>query len=240
MKKFTDKLTIILVILLSTYILTVTFPQPLFKYHIEYKNFKVYSNQKLDNNIYNILDNVNNKLKISKIYTDKIHYRLFICNNYTKYTYFANINHNSLGITLPLIGHIFIPNTDIKNNLTISNINSKRSLDSIIAHEATHKLLENKYGFIKSRFMTTWKEEGYCDYIAHTSTFNIQEGIKIFKNNQDNNSNEYKYFIYRLRMTYLLNVKKENLDNILNTKYDLNILDNEIKDNLDKINLINN
>ena len=88
--------------------------------------------------------------------------------------------------------------------------------------------------------MTTWKEEGYCDYIAHTSTFNIQEGIKIFKNNQDNNSNKYKYFIYRLRMTYLLNVKKESLDNILNTKYDSKTLDNEIKDNLDKINLINN
>jgi len=220
-----------LVLLAMVYLLTIIFPQLFFKQKIEYKNFTVYSDTQLNENINKILDEVNVKLESSELYTDKLHYNLYICNNFLKYKYFANIRYDSLAITMPLTNNIFIGNTDIKKDLVFADRQeyNKRSLSSVIVHEAIHRLISSEYGVIRSLFMTTWKKEGYCDYIANTTSFDINKGLEIFKNNENNETTTFKYFLWRLRISYLINLKNQDFNTILKTEYDPGALDREIK-----------
>ncbi len=40
--------------------------------------------------------------------------------------------------------------------------------------------------------MPEWKEEGFCEYIAGASSFDVQEGLRLFAANQNDPSASYR------------------------------------------------
>lgn len=230
MKKIIKKtLTGILVL----YILTILFPQFLFANKLEHSNFTVYyHSDKIDiDEIKKVIDKSTELIKESEIYESSINQKLFVTNNYLEFSYFSPLSRNSFAVNYPITQNIFLTKSSFLNNKIERNgkSNNVRSLSSVIAHETTHSLLENKLGFLKNKRLEHWKTEGYCDFIAKESSFDESEGFEIFCNNDKNDSYSYNYFKYRLYTEYILTDLKVGLDSFLTDDFDTENLNNQIK-----------
>jgi len=128
---------------------------------------------------------------------------------------------------------IFVANADVVNNVAYSGhaTNNKRTLSGVIAHEAGHVLLAKKFGAISHRyFLPTWKVEGYCDYLAQDSSFDEENGIKCILLGQVPDSHSFRYFLWRKRVEYLIEVKRMDLDSVFRDNPVLLDLDKEVSE----------
>ena len=108
--------------------------------------------------------------------------------------------------------------------------NNKRTLSGVIAHETVHSLLENKLGLLKYKLLPSWKNEGYCDFIANESSFNKQKGVKEICNDTENTDiPSFKYFKYRMITEYLFEERKVTLEKFLDEDFDLENINNNLK-----------
>ena len=78
----------------------------------------------------------------------------------------------------------------------------------------------------------TWKEEGYCEYIAEESSFGFEKGLNLFMQEKKVTGNSYDYFKYRLYVQYLIDFKKMSIDEIFEKKFNINKLEAEIRANI--------
>lgn len=126
------------------------------------------------------------------------------------------------------------------------NLHARR-LSDILAHELMHSYLYKKLGFIRFKKMMiyeNWKSEGFSDYIANSSSLDIEDGKRIFIENGEKQAEieasrdiwKYVYFYFKSRMKvdYLLSYKKMSFDDFINTKFDEQKLENEIREALQK------
>ncbi len=60
-----------------------------------------------------------------------------------------------------------------------SQIAGERSLSGVIAHERTHTLIRRRFGVLADRAYPTWVREGYCDFVAGSSTLSDQQAAAL-------------------------------------------------------------
>lgn len=232
-----------IVVILIIYACIMISPQIFFNRSINYKNFLVHYNGEINKkSVFSLLDKVNNSLQIIDSYENDININVFICNNFNLYRLFTPLSPNSFAINTPIGDKIIYAKVDFKNDTVYTNNANKSSFSKTLVHEITHTISKKKFGAIQtwfSPFINTrvnilgmtlvpkWKNEGYAEYIAKHSSFDIDEGISIFVNNINVDSESYRYFTYRLYMTFLLDVKGETIEEVVNNKYNLEKLKEE-------------
>lgn len=207
-------------VILAVYCLILVFPQFLFAHEVSYKNFNVYSRQLLDENIKRVLNSAEAHLIKSPIYNKDFQENIFIADSFGLYK-FLTIKGNSMGSTIPVIGHSRINKSDIDNDLVFRNSEppNSRSLSGVIAHETMHNQLREKFGLVKYMRMPKWKDEGYCEYVAGETTLSFEEGGKLWKANP-NDSSKYDYFKYHQMVKYLLDDEKLSVEELFNRDFD--------------------
>jgi hypothetical protein len=206
--------------LLIIYFGLIIYPNFLFGHSLKYKNFNVYSTQPLGDSTESVLDKVELKLSVSEIYDQNQTHNIYLCNNYTLYTFLAPLSRKAFACNYPLINNIFIANSDIEKNETFKNDEMDkytRQLSALISHEATHTLIENKIGFWKFKNLSSWKNEGYCDYVAYGQTDDWKEGMEFLIKNKNDVKPGTDYRKYYIAVNYLMTIKKMTFDNILST-----------------------
>jgi hypothetical protein len=171
MKKIVTGTILILLVIISGIGTIVLFPQPLFANKLEYKNFKVYSNQEIDEKIKATLDNALSLVKESELHDPAYEYDVFISYN----TFYNNIDDKVLGrgpAARATDNNLVIKvKIDVEKNLFFPTFyqSCEGNLTSLIAHEMIHCLQTHKYGKLKfSPFHhpELWKLEGYPEYIS--------------------------------------------------------------------------
>jgi hypothetical protein len=122
---------------------------------------------------------------------------------------------------MPLIGNVMVNKIDIADDTVFRNAetDNQRSLSGVIAHEVTHTLIENKFGWANSLNTPGWKKEGYCEYIAGETTIAFAEGARRWKENPDDDS-KYLYFKYHQMVRYLLDDEKISVEELFNRNFD--------------------
>src|SRR5689334_9743921 len=129
----------------------ILFPERLFAHKLSYKEFTVYSNNKIDDNIKAVLDAASALLQKSELNDPGYNYNIILCNN----SFYNTIDNKILG-TGPaararLHNIIIKVRIDPEKNQafptfpTVCTIN----LPYMIAHEMTHCLQANKYSLLK-------------------------------------------------------------------------------------------
>ncbi|HSK72445.1 MAG TPA: hypothetical protein VK892_12150 [Pyrinomonadaceae bacterium] len=218
-----------LLTIVGAYFLTICFPQYLFAHEVAHKNFKIYSREPMGENIYKILDDAETRLSKSTIYDAEISRRVFLTNSHGFYTFLSNKAFRSFANSVPLINNILVNKSDTANDLVYLNRpqNNKRSLSGVIAHEVTHLFIRKKLGNLSGFTLPTWKNEGYCEYIAGDTTITFEEGVKLWKENPNDDS-KYRYFKYHLRIKYLLETEKLTIDDVFNQDFDERDLDAKV------------
>lgn len=220
--------------LILSYFLLICFPHLLFANKLNYKNFSVYyhSNDINKEELKLVLDKSENLLKKTELFKKGISQDIFICNGYSEFTFFALLSRKAFAVNYPISQNIFITKSSISQNYIIRNgkENNKRTLSGVIAHETVHSLLENKLGLLKYKLLPSWKNEGYCDFIANESSFNKQKGVKEICNDTKNtDSPSFKYFKYRMITEYLFEERKVTLEKFLDEDFDLENLNQILK-----------
>lgn len=215
-------------------LLVICFPQAYyFDDHIEYKNFHVYYDKKIPDQIYPILDTVDDLIRKSDFYDPELKFNIFLRSDVQKYTTFPfQFPDDCTGWTIPLIKNVFLHKADCVTNTSYNHLGHERTLSTILAHELTHVLVENQY-FLQSRmayfdkenvspFGALWKEEGYAEYIAGGSPIKLEEGLKILNNQAlPGYAPHVEYFKYWLAVRYLMEKKQMTFKEILDSKLKL-------------------
>jgi hypothetical protein len=230
-------LTLLTLILL--YFALLFYPNPLFAYHVNYHHCAVYSDQPIDGNIKNIIDDVTLRLSKSELYDSGIHFQIFICNEQWRFMLLNQGNKKSTGITeTHLTRHIYFRQCDIANNKIIPRAGAKftytdRPLAYYFAHEMTHVLQSHYTGRFSLKKTPAWLQEGYADYIGKSGNFDFDENLKLLRQNApelDPKQGLYSY--YQLLVTYLLDKKKLSIKSL----YQNIPKENEIKNKILRLN----
>lgn len=227
---------LLFVLTLATIIL---YPQPLFANKVEYRQFNVYSNEKIGHEIESVLDSVLSLVRKSELYDSACKVDLFLAYN----TFFNKIDDNVLGYGPAARttdnNLVFKVRVDINKNLAYPVFPKpcEVSFTYLIGHEMVHCLQAHKYGireFNPFKHPPLWKLEGYPEYVARQKfsepTENLQKEIERFierKRKQtdfrflteDNGCETPEYYYKgRLMTEYLMNVRHLTYDQLLRDK----------------------
>lgn len=222
---------------ISGLVTIVFFPEPLFAHKIEHGQFNVYSNDKIDNEIKDILDNAVNLVKSSELYDQTYTFDIFLSYN----SFFNKLDDKILGhgpsgratdnnITIKVA-------VEIKNNLFFPTFYQKceGNLTYLLAHEVIHCLQHNKYGKLKFnpfRHPELWKLEGYPEYVSRrtkllASNYNLVNEIERYIDLESKATDIWMsieeggckapnyYYKSRLMTEYLIDIKHFTYDKIL-------------------------
>lgn len=117
--------------------------------------------------------------------------------------------------------------------------NNIRTLSGVISHETTHTLVRNYLGLLPYLFVSKWKNEGYCDYIADESSYPFDKGMEEFCRHQNDKSPSFEYFKFRLYIKYLIENHKLSIKKILSMNFNISTLDNNTRNFICKKNANN-
>ncbi|GHT10586.1 hypothetical protein AGMMS4956_02160 [Bacteroidia bacterium] len=205
------------------YVILIAYPNPFFEYSYKYKNFKIHSTHLLGDSIDSILDRATNHLYCSEINTDVTH-NIYFCNSFARYSFFAPISRRAFAVNYPIFNTIFIAKCDIANDSVYKNNikdNYTKKLSGTIAHEATHTLIKEKIGLRRFIMLPKWKNEGYCEYIAHNNANATKEAKEYLIVNKNNHKLGADYRRYYYAVAYLIEIEKMSFDDIVTTNLSL-------------------
>ena len=69
-------------------------------------------------------------------------------------------------------------------------------MHTVLAHESMHQIMAGKLGLLTYIRLPTWKNEGYCEYIAERPSFNIDQGVKLVRNGKVDGPPAFRYLTY--------------------------------------------
>jgi len=216
------RLEYVFLALFLAYFLTIAFPQYLFANHVTHGKFQVYSRQPFDENIDRVLDSAEARLVKSPLYDESAARRVFLTDSHNFYYFLSNKSFRSFGSSVPLLDNILINRSDIAGDRVFMDraVRNNRSLSGVIAHEVTHHFIRKKFGIWRSMFsIPTWKNEGYCEYVAVDTTIAFADGVKLWQENPSNDST-YAYFKYHQMVKYLLDDEKISVEELFNRDFD--------------------
>ena len=241
MKKITKKIitgTLLLVITFISGVITlVLYPQPLFANKLEYKNFRVYSNNKISTDVKGILDNAETIIVKSELNDPSYNYDIFLAYN----SLYNSIDNTLLGTgpsARSIDNNVVVKiRIDPKRNTAFATFHKECEVDltHLIAHEMVHCLQAHKYGKIKFNpfwHPEMWKLEGYPEYISKQMNRKDNDDLVNEINNYTDLKSKSKdgwiltsdgncsvpeiYFKSTLMMKYLIDVNHLSYDKILN------------------------
>lgn len=230
--------TLTVIVAFSGLLTILLFPQPLFAHKVEHKQFAIYSNDKITDDIIPLLDNAMALVEKSEINDPNYKFDILLAYNSLSnelddkllgYGPSARATDNNITIKVEI---------DAKRNLFFPTFHGKcqGNLTFLLAHEMIHCLQANKYGVIKFnplRHPEMWKLEGYPEYIArqpkltacdYNLASEIDRYIELERKStdiwiaiEDGACEAPKYYYKgRLMVEYLMDIKHWSYDKILN------------------------
>ena len=204
--------------LVATYVLLLCFPQVLFAHQVTYRNFTVYSRQPLDQSVYVMLDKVEARLATSEINNTQVRRKIFLTNSqrlYSMLSLYLDANSFGKGFGILPTNNVFINEADVARDLVFRKAPAfnQRSLSEVVAHEVTHLLIREKFGYVKNVTMPAWKREGYAEYVSGGTTIDYATGVNLWKTNPQNDRG-YQYFKYYMLVKYLMDHDKLTVEQL--------------------------
>ena len=168
-----------------------------------------------------VVAKANERLARVPFYSAEKTRQIYLTGGPKMYALLSHKAYRSFANSVPFINNIMINKTDVPADRVIMNreFNNSRSLSGVIAHEVTHLATRERYGTVAASMMPTWKNEGYCEYIAGDTTIPIEEGIRRWRENPNDDTN-YRYIKYQLMVRYLLEKQQITVDELFTQAFD--------------------
>jgi hypothetical protein len=160
------------------------FPQPMFAYTFEHRNYEIWSDRPIDPAITQVLDDATRRLETSRFYDPNKPIRLFFCNEGWRMRLYTGAV-GGVADTL-LTRNIYLRQADIPGNRIIPPHGrladaAERPLSYFIAHEATHIMQSRAFGRLLNLRYPTWLIKGHADSVAKAGDFDFDENRRLLK-----------------------------------------------------------
>lgn len=157
-------------ILVFFYILLYLWPYPTFAHSISYRQFKIYSDNNINNELLKpIIDRAVNLASKSDVYDSTITVKILLPESKLKYGILSLMYFRTIGFTNPFTKNVIISLPDLSLNRAYidKSRNNYRSLDELIAHELCHIYQYKVLGYYSLVTLPIWIKEGYPEYISN-------------------------------------------------------------------------
>ncbi len=155
--------------------------------------------------------------------------RIYLTSSTREFGWFALHNRQALGVSVEEFGSTFLPAADPASNTVRSSRNrfNVRQLSQVIAHERMHLLLAHHFGLIRIHLSPTWKQEGYCEYVAGGHSIGSEaDGLRLLTEGTEI-APGIDYFRDYLRVKYLIEQRHVTVDEVFARSFDTAALDRE-------------
>jgi hypothetical protein len=188
------------------YFALICFPQPLFAYNVSAKGVTVYSRVPLPAETATRIDEALSLVRQSELAVPGRSERIFVCDQPWLFHLFAPISRGAFGISYPVSDNIFVAPSDLSRNVCRSSApdHNRRTFSTVAAHEITHGLIRQRLGLLRGILLASWINEGYSDYVARESSFPEEEGLRNLREDKDDASGSFRYFVYRQMVRHLV------------------------------------
>lgn len=155
-----------------------------FPYQRSVGGTRVYSEEPISDAITPVISVSNAKLEKSEIFEPGALRRpIFLTNGGLRWDILSIGAPHSFGLTRPAGENVVINRSnaalDKVWNGSGSSITGVRSLTAVVTHERTHVLIRAHFGAFVDRIYPAWAREGYCDYIAGSSTLSDTQATEL-------------------------------------------------------------
>ena len=219
------------------YVLLLAFPAPLFRYRMDYRQFRVYATRPIEEaRLRVVLDRAEALLVRSPLHDPARIHRLYFLGSFRQFAFFARGNHRAFAVNNVGIRNVFLSRSDWASDSIFANRPSynRRSLSAVLAHEMIHTLMEKRYGLLTNWRVPTWKREGYADYLAQESSFEVDHGRELIRQGSEDPSPAFLYLRYRLVVAYLLDTKGVSVEELVTQEFDVAALERELREQLSR------
>ncbi len=233
------KVLIILVILFSILGVIKLYPELIYLHKFKHNNYTFYSNSPIDSIAVEVINSTNKLVLNDFLDCDQKSYDVFICNSYSLFWLHTFLGRKPSGASDMATNNIYIANVNFKKNIAFSSERNRklkgRSIKSVIAHESTHIMLRKKFGLKKYRRLIkteNWKIEGICEWIAfNDKEINENQMLELIESQTYINNPWHRYQLYRFAVSYLIDSKGYNLDDIITCSDTFETILQELNDN---------
>ena len=159
-------------------------PQPLFAYHLQYRNYEIWSDRPIDPAIRQVLDDATRRLASSELFDPEAPFRLFFCNEDWRMRLYTGAAGGVADNWLTR--NIYLREADIAANRIIPPSGrladaGHRPLSYFIAHEAAHIMQGRAFGPALKLTHPRWLIEGHADYVAKGGDFAFEENRRLLR-----------------------------------------------------------
>lgn len=210
-------------LLIGIWVLLLFFPQPLFAHSISVGRFFVYSDQPIPKSIETVISKANARLATSPYNSDADSFSIYIATSTWRRCVMNPLGWKPFGTSNLITGNTILNRSDVSADLCFNNMpaHNQRSLHSVIAHECTHQLLRRRLGLLAAFRLPTWKNEGYCEYVAGDTSFDLHHGIEMLASGRDDSSPAFQYVKYYLAVRHILETEGFTEQQLVRQEFDL-------------------
>lgn len=155
--------------------------------------------------------------------------RIYLTSSTQEFGWFALEARQALGVSFEEFGSSFLSAADPASNTVRSSGNrfNVRQLSQVIAHERMHLLLAHHFGLVRIHLSPTWKQEGYCEYVAGGHSIGSEaDGLRILAEGTDT-APSVAYFRDYLRVKYLMEQQHITVDEVFTQSFNTVVLDHK-------------
>jgi hypothetical protein len=208
-------------ILILCYFIPFLFPQLLFGYSTSKHGITLYTREPIPVEASHILDKIHAKLASSVLYDKDDTFRIFLCKTKAIYWLLSPLNRYGFASSYPLTDNIVVARTNLSSNTSRTyRTTNKRFLSDVITHECGHVLIARRLGRQTAYFKPKWLQEGYCEYIAGSSTISNEHGNALIRDQWEGESVPFDYYMWRRMVEYLITCEKKDIKQLMGTPHD--------------------
>ncbi|MEZ6129364.1 MAG: hypothetical protein R3C59_11830 [Planctomycetaceae bacterium] len=209
--KYTNRTATVLGV---AYLLLIFFPSSLFAWHVQVGEFRVYSDRHIPAGIDEVIGRAVTKLETSPFYSGTETFDLYIANDAWRRTLLNPRGARAFGGALALTGNTILNRADIEKDQIHNDqpTYNQRPLHQVIAHECTHQMLARNYGLIRYLCLPTWKNEGYCEFVAGDSTIPLNDAPTLLRKANPDPPPAIRYAEYHLAVRECLVGRRMSVD----------------------------
>ncbi|MEO5803511.1 MAG: hypothetical protein ABIR24_08260 [Verrucomicrobiota bacterium] len=188
------------------YVGLLLFPQVLFAHSVTAQGVTIYARQPLPTGTTACIARVKTLVEQTELSVPGRREQVFVCNARWLFRVFRPFGFRVFAVSIPWTDKIFIADADLSKDISrreATEFNS-RSFSGVVAHEITHGLIRHRLGLFRGMRLPDWVAEGYCDFVAHESSFPEAEGLRRLAADEPDVSTAFRYFTYRQMVRYLI------------------------------------
>lgn len=198
------------------------FPQTLFAHSVTVGRISVYSRHPLPEQATSSVERAIHLLDRSELFEGDRNEKIYVCDSPALFRLFSPKSPAAFGISVPITNNVFLASADFASD-TVRRFGDRyntRSLSGVIAHELTHGHIRGCLGLIPGMRLSAWRSEGYCEHVAGEGSFPDEKGMQLFLTGDEDESAAYRYFMYRMIVSYLIDHRGLSFDELVDGSVD--------------------